>query len=647
MSRRFARGEYWTFAVLLAAFLCLSVLWLHAQQQGTQQADWVLHSGKILTVDNNFSTAEAVAIGGNKILAVGSSADILKLSGPTTQVIDLKGRAVVPGLVDTHRHMYAYAEGAYGGLFGPEALHRYPVDWRGVSNKDDVLNQIKGLMDKYKFPPGQWIYFVNQLQFIGTQNGTYEEAKILYNDLNQWELDKVTPNNPVILSLGIPDFNGFLVNKKAMDYLWGKYGDFIKKNGRFWIDATGRPDGHLEPPASRFVLPFTYDRPPDILGAIYQKDMQEAASMGLTTVITRLPEDSIAAYKMLESKGEMTERVGYGVIEAFGNTTDLRNLKEYGRKIGTGDDKIWITGTGPTAVDGTTSRACTNQKRTGTYSAIDSWFPVGQCHMDSEYKGSPVRAASISGNYYRDWTMASGRDGVRFANVHVAGDRAVGILLGVVEQIQKQYGPQATKNWAFDHCDMVDPADFKRLARLGITMSCYVQHSVTRSPSIATAYGDKVANTFPSPLKSMLNAGVKVVLESDANTYVWTDIQAAVTRKDANGKVWAPQERVDRPTALRMYTRWAADYALRGDQVGSIEPGKLADLVVLDKDYLTVPEDDIGKLTPQVTVFDGRIVYVHPRFADDYNLRPKDATVATYNELIARRKRMVNYSGGG
>ena len=104
---------------------------------------------------------------------------------------------------------------------------------------------------------------------------------------------------------------------------------------------------------------------------------------------------------------------------------------------------------------------------------------------------------------------------------------------------------------------------------------------------------------------------------------------------------------MDRPTALKMYTRWAADYALKGDQLGSTEPGKLAGLVVLDQDYLTVPGDDIGKLQPQLTLFDGRIVYVHPQFAQEYNLKPSGATIATYKDLIARRKRMTNYSGGG
>lgn len=630
----------------LSVAAVLSLLGISAQAQGP--ADIVLHHGKVLTVDNSFSIAEAVAVKGNKILAVGSNADIMKLSGPNSQVIDLKGRTVIPGLADTHRHSYAYAEGTYGGMFNEEQLHRFSIDWKGVRSKDDVLNQIKQLMDKYKFKPGQWIYFVNELQFFTRDGGTKEQATILYNELNAKELAKVTPNNPVALSLGIPDFNGFLVNQKALDFIMSKDGDFIKKNGRYWIDAAGLPDGHIEPPASRLVLPYTYDRAPEVLSVLYKNQIQEESAMGMTQVTGRLPEDSWAGYKLLQSKGELNQRMGVGLVEPFGNVTDLKTgLKKYAAEIGSGDDMIWITGAGPTAVDGSTSRACTNQKRTGEYSAIDSWFPNGQCHLDQEYRGAVKKAAPFQDNYFKNWVMASGRDGLRFANVHVAGDRAVGLMANIAADLQKQYGPNATKNWALDHCDMVDPADFKRLAQLKIIMSCYVWTSIRGSAAMAEAYGDKVANTFPSPLKSMLDAGVKVVIESDSNSYAWQDLAAAVTRKDAKGKVWAPQERVDRPMALRMYTQWGADYALRGDKIGSIQPGKLADLVVLDKDYLTVPDDDIKTIQPQLTIFDGRMIFVHTNFAKEYNLQPKNATISTYADLIKRRKPRVTFGAGG
>ena len=642
---QWASFQVWLLAVLCGLTICTP--WAAAQTAGP--ASLILHNGKILTVDNNFSTAEAVAVTGKRITAVGSNADILKLKGANTQVIDLKGRTVVPGLVDTHRHMYSAAEGTHGGLFSENDLRRYPVDWRGVNNKDDVLNQIKGQMDQYKFRPGEWIYFTNQLSFMGEGSAEgVKQATILYDDLNQWELDKVTPNNPIMMSLGIPDFNGFLLNKKAMDLIWAKYGDFMKKNGRVWVDASGRPDGHLEPPASRLVLPYTYDRSPQVLSALYKPNMEENASMGLTTIITRLPNDALGGYRLLETTGELIFRVGYGVIEPFGNVTDLDNgLKQYATIVGTGTDKIWVTGLGPTATDGMTSRACTDQKRTGTYSAIDAWFPMGQCHTDIEYRGSPKRAANISDNYYRNWAMASARDGVRWANVHIAGDRATGTMLNIVESAQKEFGTDSTKTWAFDHCDMVNPADFKRIARLGITMSCYVLHSIHGSQAIADAYGEKIAHTFPSPLKSMVDAGARVVMESDSNSYIWEDLEAAINRKDRKGKVWAPQERLDRPTTLRMMTSWAADYALKLDQLGTIEKGKLADLLVLDKDYMTVPEDNISDLQPQLNVFDGRIVFVHPQFAQEYNLKPVGAVVSTYKDLIAKRKARRVYGGGG
>ena len=117
-------------------------------------ADLILRNGKVLTVDANFTIALAVAVRGNQIAAVGTDEAVMRLQGPNSRVIDLKGRTVIPGLIDTHRHMYNYAERVYGGQFTPDQLKRYPIDWRAVSSTEDVVNQIKGLMDKYKFPPG-------------------------------------------------------------------------------------------------------------------------------------------------------------------------------------------------------------------------------------------------------------------------------------------------------------------------------------------------------------------------------------------------------------------------------------------------------------------------------------------------------------
>lgn len=615
--------------------LCLIALSIPLLE-GQGRADYILRNGKILTVDGNFSTAEAVAVTGNQFAAVGSNETVLQLAGPGTQVIDLKGRTVIPGLIDTHVHFHSYAVNAYGSNLEPEQLLRYPLDWRAVTSKDDVLNQIKAWMDKYQFEPGRWVYFVNENggTFTGGR-GSAEQAGILYEDINRWELDKVAPNNPIALSLGIPDFNGFLLNSKALDIVWDEA--FFNKYGRYWVDESGAPDGHLEPPASRLVLEYVMNRSPRILAALYKRYIEEMSASGVTSASSRMPPETLRAFELMESRGEMHLRVSYGKEEIFGTLKDPENdLKAFRNIAGTGTEKLWVTSVAPTAVDGATTRACTNQKRLSAYGPIDAWWPVGQCHNDDEFRGAAGKAAPISGNYYKEWTMQSALNGVRFANTHVAGDRSVSLLLDMVEEVQQQAGPDVTKGWAFDHCFMIDPADFARAARLQIAFSCAPKY-VQSGSLVAAAYGDEVAHTFIDPVKSMLDAGLKVTFESDRDVYVWYDLEILMTRKDRSGKVWGPQEAVDRVTALKMITRWAAEYVLKPDRLGSIEPGKLADLVVLDKDYMTIPAEDISELRPRMTMLDGKIVFLHPEFASESNLEPNGAVVATYEQLKERR----------
>ena len=145
-----------------------------------------------------------------------------------------------------------------------------------MRTKEDVLTQIKGLMDKYQFKPGEWIFFNG-----GQGGGTEAVVKIKLDELNRWDLDTVTPDNPVAFSV-INNFNGLLVNSKAMDILWNEYGDFVKKYGRYWIDSSGRPDGHLEPPAHRIVMQLLPDMDPQILAPLQKKRLEELSAMGLT-----------------------------------------------------------------------------------------------------------------------------------------------------------------------------------------------------------------------------------------------------------------------------------------------------------------------------------------------------------------------------
>jgi predicted amidohydrolase YtcJ len=380
---------------------------------------------------------------------------------------------------------------------------------------------------------------------------------------------------------------------------------------------------------------------PEDVAPIYKKYLEEMAATGLTTVSTRLPAYSKAAFERLRSQGQLTARIGGGMQDVFGNLPgdEIENgIKQYANIAGQGDDMMWVTSVAPTAIDGGGSRACTNEKRQGQLEVIDSWWPMGQCHTDQEFRGAAGRAGAIQANYFREWVFASGRYNVRFANTHTAGDRSVKNMLDIIEQIQKENGAGATKDWAMDHCRYVDPNDMPRAARLGVSFSCAPKY-IQSGGSVAKAYNERMAQNMIVPVNAMLKAGVKVVYEADRDNYTWDDLEILLTRKDRQGKVWGAHERVDKPTALKMITRWAADYTLRGSKIGSIEAGKLADIVVLDRDYMTISEDDVSTIRPQLTIVDGKAVFLTPAFSTEYNLKPAGALISTYDELYARRPR--------
>ena len=637
MSRKDLAARFAAHMIRLVCLTALGACWLAAQQAGSP-ADLILRNGKVLTVDKDFSITQAVAVTGDKITAVGQDADVMKLAGPNTQVIDVKGRTVIPGLMDTHLH---YTGLEYGGKLSEPEKAIYAVDWRGVQSKEDVLNQIKNIIEKYKIKPGVWIHFNNELGFSaeGTES-TKRQSDILFNQLNRWELDKAAPNNPIIMSEGIPEYNGLLINGVAMDILWKEYGNFIKQNGRYWVDAAGRPDGHLESVATRPIMMKWEPQPSaETLAPLFRMTQEDLVSIGQTTDSGRYPIYRVAALKLLQSQGKLIERMAYGLEDDFGMEQDPSAiLKKRSGTVGSGDDMIWIASVAPSSVDGTGSRACTNQTKSGS-GAIDNLYPVGQCYQDQEYRGAAGHAAPIKGNYYHDWIMASAHYGIRFANTHMSGDRSVNQFIKMVGDAQAKYGPASTKLWGSDHCNMVNPADLPQAAKLGIMFSCQANIG---GAAFAREYGDKLANTFPSPVKTMMNLGINVSLEGEGGR-AWVGIERLITRKDKDGKVWAPQERLTRQEALTMATRNGANYVLKGDKLGSLEVGKLADIVVLDKDYLTMPEDEIHAMEPQLTLLGGKMVFVHSAFAQEYNLRPAGAVISTNKELIARK----NARGGG
>jgi predicted amidohydrolase YtcJ len=466
----------------------------------------------------------------------------------------------------------------------------------------------------------------------------------LFNQLDRWTLDTAVPNNPIIMSKGIPEYNGLLINGVAMDILMKNYGDFVKENGRFWVDSAGRPNGHIESIATRPIMMVYYPHPTaeaQVPG--FRKIQEVEAAVGLTTVSARYPIYRVEALKLLESRGQLIQRVAYGIEEHFGLIQNLADLKDLASEIGKGTDKIWSVSISPSSTDGSGSRACTNFTKAGL-GAIDSLYPVGQCYQDQEFRGAAGRSAPISNNYYYNWTMASAQYGIRYANTHMSGDRSVSLFLKYIAEAQAKFGPNSTRDWASDHCPLVNPEEMPLAGKLGVRFSCR-PGAVNDGAEVARWYGEQVAHNFTAPLRTMLNNGVRISYEGEGAPNVWAGLYALMTRKDEEGNVWGAHEKITRAEGLRMATMGGAEYILKPEKLGSIEKGKIADILVLDKDFMTVPDEQVPTIRPQVTVFDGKIVYVHKQFSDENNLRPAGAVISTHDDL--RRAAAGASAGGG
>ncbi|MCZ6485015.1 MAG: amidohydrolase family protein [Acidobacteria bacterium] len=609
-----------------------------------QTADTVLYNGKVLTVDSNFSTAEAVAVRGNRIVAVGTDDEVLRLAGPNALKIDLKGKMVIPGFINTHVHLESV--GAYARELGARKTRRFPLNVRGMKGKDEVLQQIRDVIEAFQFEPGEWIFFA--------PNWTASQAEIIFDQLTAKELDKAAPNNPIVVRTGMTQQNINLVNGVAIEKLWAKYGLFLETYGRYWIDESGQPSGILEPPASRILWEdqeFGLGPKQEDVAPYYRKILIENySSLGVTTLSGALNTSTVQAYQWLDERDEMPLRYAYGAMAAFHPGADLSDYP-----LGGGTDTVFISSMSARATDGGGVRMCISLPRNndalvaGALQAENSsdmnrvaaqWFPRGQCDLDIEYSGG-TRGAGLKGNYFVEWYHRLAEVGSRPANAHVSGERSVSMMISAWERIEESR-PGAVKGWAFDHCNLVNPQDLPRAAKLELMFSCSPRNAVAsdvtrgaRSPLVA--FGPEILHTYAAPFKSMIDLGINVSMEVEGGPGWWEGMEIVITRKDKDGVVWGADERLDRQTALRVATQNGANYILKGDQLGSIETGKFADLVILDRDFMTMPEEEISEMRPLLTMMGGKIVFLRTDFSNEHNLKPIGAEISTFEELQARR----------
>jgi len=544
------------------------------------QADLILHNGKVVTVDSAFSIREAVAIEGNHIKLVGTNKAVLALRGPKTTVIDLKGKTLLPGLIDAHVH--AIDSGV------SEMKEKLPIF-------DSIATIQSWVKEKAKTTPkGEWILVPRTLP------PRLKEMRFP----NRADLDVVT-DHPVA-------FDG--------SYVWGANTMALKVSGitrdtpnppggEVVKGEDGEPNGILRNAArllKRPVKAVPITEAERLAGLEKMLDLYLAA--GLTTVGDRaVTEEDVRIYEKLKAtKGLGTRVVLTWRVNAGKPIEEIeKEIRSSKWRRGQGDE--WLSfGTLKVTLDGGQSVGTAYQRM--PYGPFGRQL-YGQTNPDA--RGTlfiePAKLKRI---------FAAARDMGWQLTAHVQGGAAIDNLLDAFEALDKEKPIAPTRSHIM-HGSFMSREAIDRTKKMGILYDAQPDWLHFDVPALEQVFGYQNMRYF-FPLRSIIDAGIPVAGGSDhmmghdkrtaVNPYdPFFNMWQAITRKTTQGKVIYPQERITRVEALRMWTTWAAYMEFSEKTKGSIEAGKLADLVVIDRDYLTCPEDDIKKIDPVMVILDGKI----------------------------------------
>jgi len=526
-------------------------------------ADLVLLNGKVLTVDAENSVAEAVAVRGGLIMAVGASEEVSAMVGEGTEVIDLEGRTVVPGLIDSHMHPGSY------GVFWVRGVRCGP----DVESMEELLRRIEEKADAT--PPGRWI--------LGY---TLDDVKLgRYPSL--LEMDSVTPENPLYIQRR--DGHIGVANSLALEAAGIDRDTLDPPHGKIDRNEDGEPTGVLRESAKDLVSsmfpPYTVEEYVEGLRHVFD----EFISLGLTTVHASMTDSKeFRAMQTLRRDGDLKLRV---CVHASGREDGmLEALIASGIQTPFGDE--WIKLTEIEWVFDTSTSG-----RTAAYyrSYVGEPDNYGILLYDQEDITDRVAKAHRAG-------LRVGLDGI--------GDRGIDRALDAIEAALKG-DPREDHRHRLEHCCYVTPQIQRRMKELGVIDASANGFLHDLGDAYKANRGEEEMR-WMWPHRTLIDKGIPAPAHSDCpvcSPNPWLGIYGLVTRKTSSGDVLYAGEGITPLEAIKAYTVDGAYAAWEEDVKGSIEPGKLADFVVLDRDPLSIPPDDLKNVKTAMTVVGGRIVY--------------------------------------
>ncbi len=568
-----------TTSLIAAAFAVTQLL--------AADADLILHHGKVLTVDQQFSIAQAVAIREGRIVQVGDNDAVLKLKSAQTKLIDLAGRTVTPGLIDSHTHPT--------GASVTEFDHEIPA----MESIADVLAYVRDRATKVK--PGEWIN-LSQIFITRLKESRYPTRA---------ELDEAAPKNPVLYRTG-PDAmcNSLALKLSGIDRnfkITDGSGGFVELDPK-----TGEPTGVLRN-STRFVKSKSSTKSPNEEQKLARlKELfADYNAIGLTAICDRDSSvGALALYEKLRASNELTVRIAasYGVGYLTGTPKIQEQIRSVAKNPLFTQHDPWL-------------------RIIGIKMYLDGGMLTGSAYMREPWGVSAMYG--ISDPAYRGVRFippekllpvvrTAVENGLQFT-AHSVGDGAVSALVDVYEEINRTLPIAATRP-NVTHCNFMTPEAIAKMAKLGIGCDIQPAWLYLDSRTLHKQFGEARTRWF-QPLKSLFAAGVttgggsdhmqKIGPDRSVNPYnPFLGIATAVTRRAKwfDGQMHA-EEALTREQAIRFYTINNAKLLFLEKETGSLEAGKRADFVILDRDILTCPDDEIARIKPVATYVEGKSVF--------------------------------------
>jgi predicted amidohydrolase YtcJ len=551
--------------------LSSSLLVLPAGARAAEPADLVLRNAVVHTVDPSRPRAQAVAVRGNRIVAVGSNADVQPFAGSRTRVLDLAGRTVVPGFDDSHAHFLGIG------------FARLDVDLVGTRSYAEVLERVAAALKGRR--PGEWV------RGRGWHEGKWDAPApgAVRGFPTHAALSAISPDNPVVLERA--DGHASLANARAMALAGVSRETRAPAGGEIIHDAEGDPTGVFVDNAQGLVEPP--ERSPDEVRRAIGLATDECLAKGVTSLTDAgAGTDVLALYREAIAAGKLHTRLD---VMAAG----LPTMRALGRpEIGPPGSFLTVRAVKLYADGALGSRGA---------ALLEPYSDdPGNSGLLVTPPGEILEASRFA--------LAHGFQ----VGTHAIGDRANRIVLDAYEKALAEHPEVKDARFRIEHAQVLDAADIPRFGKLGVLVAFQGIHCPSDRPWAPKRLGEARVKEGAYAWRKLLDAGARLMNGTDAPVEDVSPIQnfhATVTRQDANGQPpggFDPDQKLTRAEALRTMTLDAAYGSFAEAEKGSIEVGKLADLVVLSQDILSVPDDALMKTEVLATIVDGKVLYEKP-----------------------------------